>query len=103
MANDTSPFVLKQAQTAGASQELEHELEYMLAELTMGHESIHQSIQRFDLLVTFYLTGVTAIGGGIVIAMTSAAPGPAAPALAGVFLVIFAGFGSAMFLRLGFR
>lgn len=89
-----------EVRTNGISPDSEWEFRYMLHELETSQTRLSQAIQRYEQLVTFYLTGTTAIGGAIVIIATSSVAYPIAHTLAGLLLIALAGFGTGTFLRI---
>jgi len=89
-----------EVRTNGISPDSEWEFQYMLHELETSQTRIGQAIQRYEQLVTFYLTGTTAIGGAIVIVATSSVTYPVVHTLTGLLLIALAGFGTGTFLRI---
>lgn len=79
---------------------LESEFEYMLLELEMARISVRESMQRWEQLVTLYLTVQVAIGGGVLLLLTADTSAFDRVQMAGLLLIIFGVFGMVMWLRM---
>jgi hypothetical protein len=78
----------------------EQEFQYMLTELEIKSESLSRQIERFERLGNFYLTGVTAIVGALVVVATSTLLGQYTALASALTLLAFAGFGASIYLRM---
>jgi hypothetical protein len=88
------------AQEQEKEQHQELELQYMLSELRIKQDALTWQIDRFEKIVNFYLTGVTAISGAGVIVATSTFLGKYTAIALAFALMVFAGFGTSVYLRL---
>lgn len=76
------------------------EFDYLLAELTMTRTSLDTQIRRFEQLVTFYLTGLSATFGGLTFILTSRIESMNNLTLMGLLLIAFGIYGTGTFARL---
>lgn len=94
----TLSSMMEQEEEKEQSQELE--LQYMLNELRIKQDALTWQIDRFEKITNFYLTGVTAISGVGVIVATSTFLGIYTAIALALVLLVFAGFGTSVYLRL---
>ncbi len=78
----------------------QQEYDFMLSELSVMQSRHDQLLDRIEKIVTFYLTGMTAIGSAIIVLTTSVNNLQLSTMTFSFLLVAMAGFGTGSFLRL---
>ncbi len=78
----------------------EQEFQYMISELNLKETTLNDRINRFEQLVNFYITGITALTGVAALVMTSSLLGIFTLFSLTLIFFAFSGFGIMVYLRM---